>query len=186
VNSKKSIIKIGLFIAIAVGGIILLGYNGRMRNSINELKGFFANSNQYIDSENRLIIWYNSLDIIKANLLAGVGTGDNRDKLIEMYKDKGFNKAAEARLNVHNQFLETTIQLGLMGLATLLSLFIWAFIKAIKNRNILLICFLIVNILFFLFESCLNRQAGVFYFVLFLSFIIFARPLKKEITSPAP
>jgi O-antigen ligase len=185
-KSKKSLYKIVLVIAIVIGGVMVLGFNGRMRNSINELKGFFSDSDQHIDTENRLVIWYNSLDIIKDNLIAGVGTGDNKDKLIELYKERGFKKAEAARLNIHNQFLETAIQLGLMGLFALLAIFILPFIKAIRNRNILLISFLVVNGLFFLFESCLNRQAGVFYFVLILSVLIFVRPMDKKTISSAP
>lgn len=185
-KSNKSLYKIVMLIAIVIGGLMILGFNGRMRNSINELKGFFSESDQNIDTENRLIIWYNSLDIIKDNLIAGVGTGDNKDELIELYKARGFKKAEEARLNIHNQFLETAIQLGLMGLFALLAIFIMPLIKAFRNRNVLLISFLVVNGLFFLFESCLNRQAGVFYFALILSILIFVRPMEKETISSAP
>ena len=38
--------KLGLIIAIAVGGVIVLGFNGRMRNSLDELKAFFSESQQ--------------------------------------------------------------------------------------------------------------------------------------------
>jgi O-antigen ligase len=186
-STKQSYLKWGLIVVIAVGGLMVMGFNGRMRNSLNDVKGFFSESSQNIDTENRLIVWYNTLDLVKSNLITGVGIGDNKDKLIEMYKERGFKKAEEAQLNIHNQFIETTIQLGLMGLLALLLLFLLPFIRAVRARNILLICFLVISALFFMFESCLNRQAGVFYFAFMLSVLIFIRPIdNKEIISSAP
>jgi len=180
-KTGKSYYKLGFLFIVAIAGIILLGLNERMRNSLKDMKHFYSNSNANIDPENRLILWSSSLDIIKANIFCGVGTGDNKDKLIELYRDRGFKKAEEAKLNIHNQFIETTIQLGLLGLMALLALFIVPFIIAVRNKNILLLCFTFISGLFFLFESCLNRQAGVFYFVFFLSLIIIVRPVKNNI-----
>ena len=117
--------------------------------------------------------------LVNANLITGVGTGDNKDELDELYKERGFKKAEVATLNIHNQFLETSIQLGLIGLMALLALFILPFVKAISNSNILLICFVVINGFFFMFESCLNRQAGVFYFAFVLSLLHFCKTCRE-------
>ncbi len=185
-STKRSFLKLSFILAIAVGGVMVLGFNGRMRNSLDELKAFFSESHQQEDTENRLVIWYNALDIVKSNLFFGVGTGDNKDQLLKMYKERGLKKAEAANRNIHNQFLETTIQLGLIGLFSLLSLLLLAFIKGIRARNPLLICFVVINVLFFMFESCLNRQAGVFYFALVLSLLLFIRPAEKKPVISAP
>ncbi|MFA5781717.1 MAG: O-antigen ligase family protein [Bacteroidales bacterium] len=178
-KSKIKIYTLGLLIIITIAGVVIIGHNNRIKNSFNEIKKIIYNSNKRVDSDNRLFIWFNSLEIIKNNLFTGVGTGDNKNKLLEIYKEKKMEKAEKARLNVHNQFLETTIQLGLPGLLVLLAIFILPFIRAVKNRNILLMCFLIVNGMFFFFESCLNTQAGVVFFSFFYSLLVFIPKYEK-------
>ncbi|HWY13135.1 MAG TPA: O-antigen ligase family protein, partial [Bacteroidia bacterium] len=52
----------------------------------------------------RLLIWDASMEIIKENVLLGVGTGDANDILQERYKEKGLTGALEHNLNAHDQF----------------------------------------------------------------------------------
>ncbi|MBP8042469.1 MAG: hypothetical protein KAZ36_11230, partial [Bacteroidales bacterium] len=100
-------------------------------------------------------------------------TGDSKDELMEKYQEKQMEEAMKARLNVHNQYLETTIQLGMLGLLSLLFIFTSAFCRAAKRRDIKLALVLFVNALFFLFESVLNTQTGVYYFVFVISVLLF-------------
>ena len=178
-RGKGKIYKLGILIAFAIAGIVVIGNNGRMKNTFYELKKLISDPRKITKQDDRIFIWGISLDIIKNNFLTGVGTGDTKEKLMEVYKKEQMEEAQKAGLNVHNQFLETTMQFGISGLLVLLTIFIWPFIYAVKNRNILLILFLIVNVLFFSFECALNAQAGVFYFVLIYSLLLFVRPEKR-------
>lgn len=181
-RGKGRLYKTGILIIFTVIGILVMGFNGRMKNTYYEVKKIISNPDRITKEDDRLFIWCISLDIIKNNFFIGVGTGDNKDNLMEVYREKQMVEAQKAGLNTHNQFLETTMQLGLPGLLCLLAIFIWPFIYALKNRNILLLLFQIVNILFFFFESGLNMQAGVFYFVLMLSLLMFVKPREKDIS----
>jgi len=162
------------FIAIfTLSGIFLLSRNGRMKNSYYEIKRYIENPASVSKDDDRLFIWGLSMDIIRHNLLIGVGTGDNKDELMKKYREKEMEEALKARLNVHNQYLETSIQLGVIGLAGLLGILVSSVIMAIRKRNLLLLMISFITGLFLLFESALNTQSGVFFFVFILSVLLF-------------
>jgi len=68
----------------------------------------------------------------------------------------------------------------LCGLLLLLTLLIYILVKAIRFKNMLLALFVVINALFFMVESSLNRHWGVVFFAFILSFLIFIRPLSRE------
>lgn len=173
---KNKILKLAmlLFIVIfVVAGGFVFSQNGRMKNTYVQLKKFLANPSDVSKNDDRLFIWGLSLDIIKENPIFGVGTGDSKDELMIKYEENQMEDALKARLNVHNQFLETTIQLGLAGLMSLMLIFFWSFAMAIRKHNTMLALVLSVNALFLLFESVLNTQTGVYYFVFVISALLF-------------
>lgn len=185
-RGKGRLYKAGALLLFVLGSLYVLTHNGRMINSYNEIKKVFSEPGSISKQDDRIFIWGISFNIIKNNLWAGVGTGDGREKLMEVYRKNNMIDAQKQQLNVHNQFLETTMQLGLPGLFCLLAIFIWPLVLALRNRNISLLLLQTVNILFFFFESGLNTQAGVFYFVLLLSVLMFLRPLKKNVIPSVP
>ncbi|MCK6648809.1 MAG: O-antigen ligase family protein, partial [Bacteroidia bacterium] len=113
----------------------------------------------------RIFVWKASVDVIKENLLLGVGTGDSRDKMLEKYLEKQMKTEYEFGLNSHNQFLNTAVSLGLLGLLLLLACFIVPFFKALRVKNILDIGFVVLVSMNLLFESMFERQAGVIFYV---------------------
>jgi O-antigen ligase len=166
----------------ALTAFFLVSSNARMVNSWNELKSFVNGPRENLRTDSRLLIWYHAAVLLKENPW-GAGTGDGKDVLLKMYENKGLTAALESKLNVHNQFLETGIQLGFPGLLLLVMLFVFPLVFAVRKRNWLLIAFLMVNGIFLLFESALNTQAGTFYFGFMLSFLLFIRPLQFNSSS---
>lgn len=174
-KAGSTVTRVAMLLLVAVitlGGFFVMSHNGRMKNSYYEIKRFFSDPSSISKNDDRLFIWGLSLDIIKEHPIIGVGTGDSKDELMKKYREKGMADALKARLNVHNQFLETTTQLGLVGLLSLLSLLVFPFIKAFRSKDVKLALIIIVNTLFLFFESALNTQAGVYYFVFMLSVLI--------------
>ncbi|MFH2143882.1 MAG: hypothetical protein ABIJ97_15770, partial [Bacteroidota bacterium] len=107
--------------------------------------------------------------VIESSWKYGVGIGDVKNELIDQYlKNNNFN-LAEQKLNAHNQYLETTIGLGITGVAILI---IVLFIPFFRKKNYILYSFLILIIVNFLFESMLNTQAGVTFFAFFYALLI--------------
>ena len=119
----------------------------------------------------RLTIWKSSLQLIRDNLLLGVGIGDVRTELTNQYLKVGEYKMAQERLNAHNQFLEVSIENGIIGLLIFLSILSLILIISLADKNILLLAFLISALVFFIFETVLYRLAGVTFFSLF-SFLL--------------
>jgi len=120
----------------------------------------------------RLLIWHESVEIIKSNFWTGVGTGDANDVLQNRYKENGLTGALEHNLNTHNQFFQTTIALGAAGLLVLLVLTVGVLIYALINNQTLLILFSLIIILNFLVESMLQTQSGNLFFVGFLGILL--------------
>lgn len=77
-------------------------------------------------------------------------------------------------LNAHNQFSDTIIAVGVIGLILLLSFFIYPIFLWIKNKNFDIVFFSLLLIIAFnsLFESVLERQMGIMFFVFFY-FLLF-------------
>ncbi|HRD40798.1 MAG TPA: O-antigen ligase family protein, partial [Bacteroidia bacterium] len=57
----------------------------------------------------RMLIWGESMEIIKNNFWWGVGVGDANDVLQAAYKEHGLTGALEHNLNTHNQYFQTFI-----------------------------------------------------------------------------
>jgi O-antigen ligase len=120
----------------------------------------------------RLLIWHESMEIVKENFWTGVGTGDANDVLQERYRQNGLTGALEHNLNTHNQFFQTTIALGVVGLIVLVILTAGVLVYAVMKKDTLLILFSIIILLNFLVESMLQTQAGVLFFTGFLCMLI--------------
>ena len=134
-------------------------------------------------SEIRILLWKSSWDIIKQNWFWGVGTGDVKDELMNVYSRESIKWAEQFKLNAHNQLMQTWIAIGIPGL---LLLFPWILMSIIKgNRNnfdpqIILGVIVFINLLF---ESMLETQAGVIFIAFFTSLFIFIIPENNTIAN---
>ena len=131
-------------------------------------------NNQSEVSNDRMIIWNAVSTILGQNLILGVGTGDIQDELNNKFRSKGHTKLAEVNTNTHNQYLEILIENGLIGLIIFLSMIVMMLYIAYKGRNILYLMFLLIVVISFLFETMINRLAGVSFFSLFSFMLIIA------------
>ena len=96
----------------------------------------------------------------------GLHTGYNDDF------DKGY-----LDYNFHNQYIETAVRSGLLGLFSLLAMVFLLIIIIIKRQTFVLGWELILLLLFFITESVLERQIGIVYFCLIFSSYF---PLKND------
>lgn len=140
--------------------------------------------NSNIDSEYGSLV---RMAIIKAgwhlsveNLPWGVGTGDVKDAIVDYHELHGSKKISSRYLNAHNQFAQSTIALGVLGLLLLLIFFIFGFAHAFRQNKILLSVFLLMLFVHFLFESMFETQAGVVFIVLFYCLLLAERAMKIE------
>jgi O-antigen ligase len=120
----------------------------------------------------RILIWKESVKLIKQNILFGTTVGDANDKLIQAYEKEGLTGALIKKLNAHNQFLQTFIGTGIIGFILLLIMTIGALIYGFLKKNYLLVLFSILISFNFLVESMLQAQAGFIFFVFFLCILL--------------
>jgi O-antigen ligase len=117
--------------------------------------------------DNRVPIWKSTLKVIKHNLLLGVGAGDASYVLKNEYARDGYSEMYYNNLNAHNQYLEVLLGMGLIGFLIFISMLSLMIYNAISKRNLVYGFFIVIILIFFLFESILNRIAGITFFSVF-------------------
>lgn len=115
----------------------------------------------------RLVTWETSWQLLKANPL-GVGTGNSTPRLVEAYKAKGEDYAAFRELNSHNQFLQSGVELGWLGvLVWMLFLGVGSWQSMQRGQPVMLLFYTLLG-MNFLFESFMEVQAGI----IFTAFVV--------------
>ena len=109
----------------------------------------------------------------------GVGTGNVDDFLKKRLLQLGQKNMLEEEYNPHNQFLQSTLEIGIIGLLVLVLLLFFVLKFAFIDSNWLL-GILCLNLIFnALFESMLQRQSGIVFFTFWICFFV-AHPLKQK------
>lgn len=114
----------------------------------------------------RVHAWMAAKATFNKSPMIGFGTGDGNDELFKTYDERGYTGALNAELNAHNEYFQTGLALGMLGVIFLILPLIWAMIKAITTRNFMLGSWTLAAFLVFFFESYLNTLAGVLFFAL--------------------
>lgn len=120
----------------------------------------------------RLMKWQGSWNIIKDNWLFGISPGDTQDALQEQYKKLDFTLGFEEHYNPHNQYLQTWVALGIVGLLVFLATLYIPLRKAIKQTDYIYIAFIAMFAICFLTESILERQVGIIFYALFNALLL--------------
>jgi O-antigen ligase len=110
------------------------------------------------------------------NFLFGRGTGDAQQYLDAFFEEIIRENPGTANAEVkwkfkgshyHNQFIQTNVETGILGLSALLLIFLVSLKQGIKNKNREHILFILICFLFFLLDSVLMRQKGIVFFIFF-------------------
>lgn len=188
IELKKKLKKRFIFLTIALFAVAFsfISTSSSIRTNIIGIVKFFGNENktQLINSDTRLQLWYTSAKVIQDNFWFGTSPANLTDELVKKYEELGFEGAAEQKLNSHNQYLETFAGLGVFGFLSLMFIIIFTFIISIKQKHYLLFFLMVILSVNFLFESMLNRMAGVLFMMFFVSLFVFMEQLSKEQISP--
>lgn len=172
---KSKAVLIGSFLFVVMGFIAFM--------VVPEIKNRYAelwNKESYIKNEItstgiRLVLWENSLELIKESPIFGYGIGDIQDLLSQQMKSNGFLVLAERKSNCHNQYLQFLLSFGLIGLAFFIITIFYFFIKFKNENNILGSTILIFFLFLFMIESFLDRQNGIILFSTFMSILFYKK-----------
>ncbi|MBL6449866.1 O-antigen ligase family protein [Fulvivirga sp. 29W222] len=185
INTKKY--RYSLYFILAITGISAfeLSINHVNKQRIVDLLSINKNPTEksFGGSSFRLAS-FNALyqEIIKDNWIFGIGSGGDQTQFDRAYLKHGLSIAAKEHYNAHNQYLETLIDNGIVGLLLLLAIYFVA-LKTSYNTNSylgLIVVYLLASLA--LTESILERQKGIWLFttVLFI-FIAKLENLKEKV-----
>lgn len=173
---KQAII---IFCLISTSVIVLFVTNRRMAEMINFETYSSLNSN-YSNSF-RINIYKCSLNLLEKSIFLGYGVGDAQDELDSCYISKNQLLLLEEKYNSHNQYLDFSIKLGLVGLFAFILLLITNYLHAKSSKNELLMFLIIFYSLNFLTENILVRQSGLILFVFLLHFFYSKKVVNNSI-----
>ncbi len=172
-HQKKRYIIVGTTVILI--SITFISLSSNMQLSFEKLINLSIKNNklEIIKQDARFQTWYSATELIKENFWFGTAPADAYDELMKKYINYNFITAKEKALNSHNQYLESFTGLGIIGFISLLSILIAGFIFAYKNKHYLMFYLLLILSINFLFESMLNRMAGVLFMMIFYSMFVF-------------
>ena len=140
----------------------------------------------------RLTFWRFSLEILQEQkaFLFGVGTGDAQQLLDQKYKQYNIYTGDLRRgdtgylgWNVHNQFFQLLLELGIVGLILFLAIILIPFLICLRRQQWLYLFFLTLIIFISLTESILETHKGIVYYSFFNGLFAF-NLLKKDQYQP--
>jgi O-antigen ligase len=160
---------IAVFIAFTATLILFSKTNAsRFREMLDFQSGY--QSNQWGGRSLRIEKWKNALECYAQFPFLGTGAGDCSDELMKTYEKNTFEIALKAGYNPHNQYLQTLLTLGPIGLILFLAMFAISFYRARRQGNFFLFLLAYAFAASMITESMLERQTGVFLFTVLLTF----------------
>ncbi len=163
---KRKIISLITLFLISILYITIFNLNqfsGRYYNAIDKMSDKTTTNQPNENSmSQRKFIYSNSLNIILEKPFFGYGTGDVKRTLNKLYNKEQTN--FKSYLNAHDQFLQTSIALGLIGLILLILVFILPIINMFNQKEYFLVTIFLIIVAGFLFESMLEREMGTYFF----------------------
>ena len=117
--------------------------------------------------------WRYTLETIAQNPLAGTGTGDAQDELQVTYKKNNFKIGYDNNFNPHNQYLQSALELGLLGLISFIASLLFPAWLSIKRRAWLYFVFIVLFVFSCLTESLLEVNKGIVFYSFFNALLAF-------------
>lgn len=132
-----------------------------------EVIGEFDN-HTFNGSSLRLTFWYLGItELTESNRwLIGLSPGDRRDQMNKRYLEVGMRPYKN--YNIHNQFIQNLVELGLIGLLIYLLIHFALLSEAYRKSNQLLLFFILAAIVFQMTESILERNKSIVFFMFFI------------------
>jgi len=134
--------------------------------------GFFKGKDYpFSGTEVRLAMWTASSDVLMQYPL-GVGTGNVDEVLSGKLRGMNLPNLAAQNYNPHNQYLQTGVEIGLIGIVLLCFICFASIVKGIRAKNWLLVAISANLAINMLFESMLQRQSGIVFYCFIICLLI--------------
>ncbi len=178
-------------IALIVSCIVSVSFyfiSNDFQYKINQLATFKGlnhyDNNDYGSVSVRVAKIIAAKNVWKENVWFGYGTGGLNDELNKQYRSKAIEcwPCSQRKYNPHNQYLSILAGHGILGFVLFLLLIGYIAYHAIKNKDYMVLEFILAFLVFGLTESILERQKGIllFTFLCFYSFTTMKHPEKNK------
>lgn len=180
-KNYKLIITPLIALALVVAGVVFLA-SAEFKERYLAFPDFSYDirGDDFNSATHRLAEWECASYVIEENLILGTGIGDAKNELVHEYRKQGFKTGYEQGYNAHNQYLETMLAAGSVGLLLLLGLIMCYLYYAFRQNNLILLLTLSFMAVCMLTESMLERAWAVILLNVFFPFLIGLRLQNKK------
>ena len=150
------------------------------RSYIENPEAFVKGRNEPLQgNEVRLILWTASVELGLKHPM-GLGLGGLEPALSQKLIAWGYPEQAKKEFNPHNQFLQIWNEVGLLGLVIFIGILYVLLQQFYTKRQLSGFLLTLVFIIFCLFESILQRESGIVFFLCWFT----ALSMQPKITAP--
>lgn len=153
------------YIPLIIGGTIVIFFATSivLPTTLNRFTKIIHEIQAGRPANERIIMAQYVFEAIENHWIFGHGSGDYMPVLLDIYVKHDFTGGIKLKLGSHNQYLETLMETGIIGVIIFLAMMLAPLLTALRrNRHHLLTAMettVIMSII--LFESMFNRQMGI-------------------------
>lgn len=137
--------------------------------------------------DSRQMLWKCGLEVLDGHEIIGHGCDGYWDLLHEKYVEHNFAEGfLHEQYNTHNQYLETALATGLIGLAVMLAFMLLPFIASFTHRprNLPFVLFSLVYAGCIAFEGSFARQMGLMFIFWWYAILLLDLQESSQATEP--
>jgi O-antigen ligase len=139
-----------------------------------------VDTSQWNGANTRLAIWECGWQLFKKNPFFGVHLGDKKAKLVEVYREKNFQFAIRTNKNLHNNYFDILVSMGITGL--ILFLISWIILPvrvAWQHKDGLAVLIMLTVAIAMTTENYFDRSIGGMLFGFFIPFLLSDKTAKN-------
>lgn len=177
---RYSAISVGFILSIFLLIIIFPVTRFRLiEEPLNTPLGLPSDASGWNSINLRFLEWKSGIEGVKTHGITGTGTGDALEVLDSYYNQVELGIFDHQYLS-HNQFIETTLEIGLVGLVAFIVCLAVPFTHALKTKNALLMSVVVMTCLVCLSTSFFERARGLTFYVSFVSLFMFTKSQEES------
>lgn len=171
----REALTLALLSLISVGFTILLipQTTSRVNDVVENMENQKEDAAHHSASAARIYLWKAAFNAFKEKPITGYGSGDVSKELMHQYKLQNNTRALEMHYDSHNQYLQTAMATGILGLISLFFLVGFPVYFGFKRKILLFFLLGLLMSINIVVESMFERQAGVMFYAFFNSLLFF-------------
>lgn len=187
IRKKKIMEGATLIMGLFLGGFLMVKFFPKTINRFKELTytkfdykseakeshfNMQLTPDQWNGANIRIAVWQCAWTVIQNNMIVGTGIGDKMEEIQKEYVKKQFTIGIKSNRNVHNNYLDIWMSMGIVGLLFLVTgFFLLPAIRCIKNNDWYGIAIIVAFMLALFPESYMDRTMGNTLLAFFIAFI---------------